>query len=378
MLKSLMSICLVCFLLTAPFAMSAQSSGKNNGLYYARTRPGIGKSTATGDTTRNTKATNGPGEKLAGYKRAHITEKAYLHFDKPYYAAGDTIYFKAYVTMNERHWLTQLSGVLHVEFINTQNKIDQSLLLKINNGVCWGDFSLPDSLPRGDYQVRAYTNLMRNGDEAGLFIRTIPVVSPRADKIPESGGGLPGANKPDLQLLPEGGGLVAGLRSRVAFKAIGVNGLGSGVKGTVTDSTGKVITTFASTHLGMGAFEIMPDADKNYKANLTFANGYQSTINLPAVQQSGITLAVDNDSLQKVSVLVKANAEYLKQNKNKEYKVIVYSGGLITVVNCALDSSETRLDIAKRRMRTGINTVTLFSPDNEPLAERLFFYTELR
>eukprot|EP01037_Dinobryon_pediforme_P007923 gene7923-7992_t len=29
----------------------------------------------------------------------YLKEKAYLHFDKPYYAAGDTIYFKAYVAL---------------------------------------------------------------------------------------------------------------------------------------------------------------------------------------------------------------------------------------------------------------------------------------
>ncbi|MES2110680.1 MAG: carboxypeptidase regulatory-like domain-containing protein [Bacteroidota bacterium] len=314
-----------------------------------------------------------PGAKLEDFKNSHPIEKAYLHFDKPYYAAGDTIYFKAYITMNERHWLTDLSGVLHVELINTQNKIDQSVLLKINDGVCWGDFALPDSLPKGEYRMRAYTNLMRNGGEPAFFCRTIPVVSTRIGKIAESGGVLPAANKPDLQLLPESGHLVAGLKSKVAFKAIGPNGLGLDVKGTVTDSAGKVITTFASTHLGMGFFEVLPGGGKSYKASLTFANGYQNTIDLPAAEQSGISLEVDNDSLQKVSIQIKANAEYFKQNKDKVYKVAVYSGGVTTVISNTLDCTDIKFDMAKRRLHTGVNTVTLFSPDNEPLAERLFF-----
>ena len=314
-----------------------------------------------------------PEEKLEDFKNLHPIEKAYLHFDKPYYAAGDTVYFKAYVTMNESHLLTSLSGVVHIDLINTQNKIDQSLLLKITDGVCWGDFALPDSLPKGDYRIRAYTSLMRNGGEAEFFSRTIPIVSPKIDKIPESGGGLPVANKPDLQLLPEGGSLVAGLKSKVAFKAIGPNGLGLDVKGTVTDSTGKVVTTFASAHLGMGAFEIMPEAGETYKANLTFANGYQMAVNLPAAQPAGITLAVNSDSLQKVSIIIKANEEYFKQNKDKEYKVLIYSGGVITTISSMLDCTDIKFDMAKRRMSTGVNTVTLFSPDNAPLAERLFF-----
>ncbi|MEO6981322.1 MAG: hypothetical protein ABI113_23205, partial [Mucilaginibacter sp.] len=53
--------------------------------------------------------------KFANYSANHSIEKAYLQFDKPYYAAGDTIYFKAYVTLGERHQLSGLSGVLHVD-----------------------------------------------------------------------------------------------------------------------------------------------------------------------------------------------------------------------------------------------------------------------
>src|SRR6195952_2622192 len=86
----------------------------------------------------------------------HVIEKAYLHFDKPYYAAGDTIYFKAYVTMGEQHGLSNLSGVLHVDLINTYDKVDQSVKLKLDSGTAWGDFALPDSLPGGKYRVRAY------------------------------------------------------------------------------------------------------------------------------------------------------------------------------------------------------------------------------
>ncbi len=53
----------------------------------------------------------------------HISEKAYLHFDRPYpyYVAGDVVYFKAYVTKGERHELSNISAMLHVELINQNN-----------------------------------------------------------------------------------------------------------------------------------------------------------------------------------------------------------------------------------------------------------------
>src|SRR5246500_2068668 len=71
---------------------------------------------------------------LSRFEANHPAEKAYLQFDKPYYAAGDTIYFKAYVTLGERHQLSALSGVLYVELLNAKNKVDQSIKLQITGG----------------------------------------------------------------------------------------------------------------------------------------------------------------------------------------------------------------------------------------------------
>src|SRR6185312_11125064 len=57
----------------------------------------------------------------------------------------------------------------------------------------------------------------------------------------------------------------------------------------------------------------------------------------------------------------------------KDYTLVICSGALITTVNYRLDSSIITLDILKRKLHTGIATVTLFSPGNEPLDERLIF-----
>src|SRR3569833_1446083 len=105
--------------------------------------------------------------RLRSFLTEHITEKTYLHFDKPYYAAGDTMYFKAYATMGERHVPSRISSILHVDLINMQNKIDQSIKLQLVNGISWGDFALPDSLHKGTYRVRAWTQWMRN--DPGIF-----------------------------------------------------------------------------------------------------------------------------------------------------------------------------------------------------------------
>ena len=311
--------------------------------------------------------------KLKAFSSRHLSEKVYLHFDKPYYATGDTIYFKAYVTMGERHELSKLSGVLHVDLINTANKINQSIKLQLVNGLAWGDFALPDSLPKGNYRIRAYTQWMRN--DGNYFEQAFPVGSLHNLKIPESSTSRAKAVmvKPDIQFFPEGGALVTGIRSKIAFKAISENGLGLDAKGVIVDNTGETITQFASAHLGMGNFYLEPKEGKTYKANITFADGTESAVDLPPQVTKGIILSVNNDSLQKASVRIEVSKNYYNENKNKDYSLLIYSGGVATTAQCKLDSAVTTLDIIKRRLHTGIARITLFSPTGEPISERLLF-----
>ena len=45
---------------------------------------------------------------LGQWATTHPQEKVYLHTDRPHYAIGDTIWFKAYVTISGQHHLSKL------------------------------------------------------------------------------------------------------------------------------------------------------------------------------------------------------------------------------------------------------------------------------
>jgi len=110
-------------------------------------------------------------------------EKVYLHTDKPYYALGDTIWFKAYVTVGSRHQLSALSGALYVDLINERDSIEKSLKLPVTAGMAMGNFSLNEELKEGNYRVRAYTQWMRNAGEDYFYDRTFIVGSPYSNEI---------------------------------------------------------------------------------------------------------------------------------------------------------------------------------------------------
>ncbi|WP_285010608.1 carboxypeptidase regulatory-like domain-containing protein [Pedobacter faecalis] len=102
-------------------------------------------------------------------------ERAYVHFDKPYYSVADTVWLKGYVTM-EQNLPTQLSKIMYVEVINSRDSLVQTLKLPLVNGVAEGSIPLNQGTYRqGNYHFRAYTLWMLNFDHAHLFTRTIPV-----------------------------------------------------------------------------------------------------------------------------------------------------------------------------------------------------------
>jgi TonB-dependent SusC/RagA subfamily outer membrane receptor len=184
---------------------------------------------------------------------------------------------------------------------------------------------------------------------------------------------LPAGAKPDIQFFPEGGSLVTGVRSKVAFKAIGINGLGTNVKGEITDSENNRVCVFESAHLGMGFFYLAAKPGETYRAKLTYTSGVQDIVELPKAEASGIVLTINNDSIPKAAVRIEANAAFYRQYRGRNFTLLIYSGGLAVTVNCKLDSTVINLDILKRRLHTGIATLTLFSPANEPLCERILF-----
>jgi TonB-dependent SusC/RagA subfamily outer membrane receptor len=315
-------------------------------------------------------------DRLKDYFATYAPQKAYLQFDKPYYAASDTIYFKSYVTEGERHQLSGLKEVLHVDLINPENNIDQSINLLLNEGVSWGDFALPDSLTPGNYRVRAYTQWMLNRGETDFFERSIPIGSLLKSQTPESkvNQKTPESNKEaDMQFFPEGGSLVTGINTKVAFKAIGTNGLSIYVRGVVLDNENKEVCSFASTHLGMGYFFLNPAHGQTYRANVTFADSSRATVDLPKQQISGISLSVNNDQSPVVSFIIEANAAWFNVNKNKDFSIVIYSGGKAINYSFKQDFHIITLDLERRLLQTGVVTVTLFSSKGEPLCERLFF-----
>ncbi|WP_183906675.1 TonB-dependent receptor plug domain-containing protein [Rufibacter immobilis] len=121
--------------------------------------------------------------KLEAWNTKFPQEKVYLHLDKPYYAAGEDIWFKAYLVKAQDHVPSALSKVLYVELITPENTFYKSNAVSINRGRGQGSFALPDDLPEGTYRLRAFTSWMQNFPEDYIFHQNITIYSPRKNDL---------------------------------------------------------------------------------------------------------------------------------------------------------------------------------------------------
>ncbi|MES2429016.1 MAG: carboxypeptidase regulatory-like domain-containing protein [Bacteroidota bacterium] len=295
-------------------------------------------------------------------------EKAYLHMDKPYYATGDTIWFKGYLTTGSRHRLSALSGAAYVDLINEQNQSVKTLKLPVDSGTVAGNIILAEDVKEGSYRIRAYTRWMRNAGEAYFFTRTFTVGNPIVASAKKDI--KPTLQQTDVQFFPESGNLINGITSKVGFKAVGIDGLGETISGKITDNEQNEVAEIASLHAGMGNFLLKPLPGKTYTAIIKFADSTTKKIVLPTTLNEGYVLSVYQPNKDSILVRIQATPNLQHTTVN----LIVHSSGEITFMSpVEINSAMTSIWLDKESFPSGIAQFTIFNTNNEPLNERIAF-----
>ena len=179
-----------------------------------------------------------------------------------------------------------------------------------------------------------------------------------------------------ISFMPEGGDMIAGLQSRVAFKMLQPDGLGATGSGYITDETGAQLVDFESGYAGMGSFYFTPLAGKTYKAVVTYANGKKQTTNLPAVLAEGYNLSISRQTPAFALLSISVSPTLVK---NQNVTVLVQrQGKVIYAAQVPINAAQSAVRIVKDKMPSGIIQITLFNQDMQAVCERLFFNRDAR
>jgi hypothetical protein len=302
------------------------------------------------------------------YQLRFPQEKIYLHLDRPSYWASEDIWVKAYLLNSA---IPDCN--VYVELIHSSGEIIDKKILWAQNGLAYGDFHLPDTISSGSYQIRAYTNWMRNFGEEWFFRKDIIILNLRDKSIKSDLLELK-SKEIDLQFFPEGGTFVAGVENKLAFKAVDKNGKGIPVEGKIVDKNGNSITTFKSAFKGMGNIDFTPKEREKYTAQAFFTDDISVKVELLVPQIDAVKLTVNPNDSVKIQFQISRNSVQPENSQKNEYLLIGQTGGQVCFrKQIALTEKTTRFEVDKNLFPTGIVKFTLFDNEMIPNCERLVF-----
>ena len=174
----------------------------------------------------------------------------------------------------------------------------------------------------------------------------------------------------DLQFFPEGGKLVNGLESKVAFKAIGTDGLSREVKGIIKTGEGVEVASFGSLRKGMGTFLFKPETNKQYTTIVEY-NHRQFKFPLPGAEEEGCVLSVNYKEKGNAPTI---NVKYSPSKANAQKYVVGSSYGKIRFVSqikTTEDSCTFRIPV--ELFPEGVSRITLLDRELKPESERLIY-----
>jgi hypothetical protein len=322
-------------------------------------------------------------------------EKVYLHLDNTGYFDGETIHFKAYVMRNDSESYTDISRVLYVELLNPSGDVIATRKCAIVDGQTNGDIKLEKVFGAGYYEIRAYTRYMTNWGNAACFSRVIPIFdTPKNDgdysnrtienlshrrRLPNYRSG---AQNSRIGIYPEGGRIVKGLQSSVAFQIHGYipsfdeeldadDKEGEPYAQLIGADGQVVIEKINIDKFGRGVFEVIPDGTAMTLKAINI-EGKDFSVPLPVVSEEGITLTVNAITGKNITANVMGSTGLRGM---KFGMMLQHSGTIIATDTFTLGNSPNTLALPREQMPAGISLLTIFDGAGTVLADRMIFIT---
>ena len=345
---------------------------------------------------------------FSAWSRLLSPEKVYLHTDREVYNIGDTIWFRGYLKNVSDLAVYPECNYLYVELSSarwehdfykgtseSRTRVRHRVKVKRDaEGRFLGYLPLTEDLNTGLATLRAYSYWMLNSDPAYMYTKNIELRNPMKDSFVEDMVALRhtdqrtydeiGVDNPfrkrilqrrsrsesdiDVQFLPESGRYLAGRPSVIAVKAVGEDGLGIPVSGSIL-ADGVQLATFQTNAFGMGKFTItVPKETKELKAvTETAVETFQYESVLPLPETAAVTLQVEPDTS---GVWIRVADAGLSVPSSAELVVHDRSG---IVLRSPYGECGKGKRVSYVELEPGINNAAVVDESGNVYAERAFF-----
>jgi hypothetical protein len=284
---------------------------------------------------------------------------------------GEDLWFKAYLMDRQTFALSNKSQTLYLQIRSASDSVVWSEKYPLVGGRGNGHIYVGDDWPQGDYFLEGYTKSSFTADSTQAIrprrIRVVEQVGQMDEisaKVVRDDSVQKITSNHRFDLFPEGGNLIDGINTVMAFKATYGNGIPEEVSGKVLED-GEQITEIHCIHDGMGSFAITPQLGKKYEVVLDDGRAYS----FPEICRSGLTLRVTLNNSSGITLLVSAS------------DTIPHSFSIVSKLNGISFGSANGIVRGQQFVRLpmsffpfqGIAEITLQNADGQPVAERLAY-----
>lgn len=297
-----------------------------------------------------------------------INERTMVITDKDYYEKGETIWFRIFLTNGLSNQEKPYSGVLYTELLDDKGQIVDRSKLKVSESGAYGNFSIKNNWDAGKYYLRAFTKLMLNNEVPRVNTKSLYIDSEK--KFFGNENEKRANVVPEIMVRSEGGSLVHDVMATIGVQAIGNEGLILGGKGQVLDDIGNVVTHFNLISPGYGKASFLPNFNREYKVVIR-SGGYVYEKELPTVKKEGYSLSVKERESHFVANLVNTEKNGLKGSfllvHSGEKTLISYEFGK------ELSENSKLLKIDKDKIEANLITFSLFDKNGNIQCQRQIY-----
>jgi hypothetical protein len=306
---------------------------------------------------------------LSNYNSRYPQEKIHIHFDKDTYLPGETIWMKAYLLSDAKP--SSVSKNLYFDWTDADGRLLLHSVSPITEGGAASYFKIPSWVKKGVLHIKVYTQWMLNFDNAFLYNKDIPVLTPAEDLVT-----TPEKLQTTISFFPEGGDLVNGVSSVLAFEALNQHNKPSAVTGVIKTAKNIIVDSFRTSFNGMGILRFKPISGEHYIAYWNNEAGDQHITPLPEAKSNGLVIKADPYNNDQLHFKLEKSPD-----ASKLIKIIVVGTINQKVVyrnSLNLENNIAEANINALDFPCGIMQLTAFDVNMSPLAERVVFINNQR
>jgi hypothetical protein len=302
------------------------------------------------------------------YRQNALQEKVFLHTDKEFYLAGEICWFKIYNVDAAFHMPIDVSKVAYVEVIDKNNRPLLQAKISLKGGYGNGSLFLPVSVSSGKYKIRAYTNWMKNFGLDYFFEKPITIINSQKKYYEET---AKQKEKTEIKFFPEGGNLVNGMQSKIAFQVVNQNGKGIPCEGVVIDDKADTVAKYATLKFGIGNFLFAPKTGQTYKAVTVLPDGEKIIRELPAAFNEGYIMHLSTSGNSQIKIRVQSSG--INPAQQTIYLFVHTRGSVKSVLSSTIQNNTADFFVDKDKLGDGVSHFTVFNGEGQPVCERLYF-----